>query len=49
MKNKSPTKNIENLDDNIDKELENYSIVEDGEKNVFFSHLYQLTRKKLLI
>ena len=31
------------------KELENYSIVEDGEKNVFFSHLYQLIRKKLLI
>jgi|LakMenEpi03Aug12_release.lakeMendotaPanAssembly.Ray.scaffolds.fasta_scaffold3112762_1 hypothetical protein len=49
MKNKSPNKKIEDFDDNIDKELENYSIVEDGEKNVFFSHLYQLIRKKLLI
>ena len=40
---------MEDYNEDIDKELENYSIVDDGEVNVFFSHLYQLTRKKLLI
>jgi hypothetical protein len=27
-------------DESLDQELENYSVVEDGEKNVFFSHLW---------
>ena len=36
-------------DESFEQELENYSVVEDGEKNVFFSHLWQLTRKKILM
>ena len=36
-------------DESFEHELENYSVVEDGEKNVFFSHLWQLTRKKILM
>ena len=27
-------------EESFDQELENYSFVEDGEKNVFFSHLW---------
>lgn len=27
-------------EESFDQELENYSVVEDGEKNVFFSHLW---------
>ena len=33
----------------IDIIIENYSVAEKKEENMFFQHLYQLIRKKILV